>query len=122
MLTFQRVLFSIVGAFWSAVGVLALTGVVTFGLERGADIVGILLLGNGLAFLAAGWLSVRGRRWVDILALLLVAQNAVFSLLDEVGVYDVVSFVVNVGLLALLATNVWRARRASAGDGGSSAK
>lgn len=114
MLVAQRVLFSVVAAFWIAVGVLAFAGAVTFGMDQGAPMVGAMLLVNGAALAVAGWCTARGRRWIDWLAIALVAANAVTSLLDEAGVLDIVSAVVNAGLLVLLVANVRREGRPTA--------
>lgn len=109
MLAAQRVLFTLTAAFWLVTGGAALGGWVTFGMERGADVLGLLLIANGLALLGFGWLTVRGRNWVDFLGMAFVASNAVTSLLDEVGVYDIAAFLVNLVLLGLLIVNHRRA-------------
>jgi uncharacterized membrane protein (DUF2068 family) len=112
MLTAQWVAFSAVAAFWLVVGGLAVAGIVDFGLARGAAMLGLLLLGNGAAFLVAGWGAARGRRWLDYAAVALVAGNAIASLADELGVLDLASFAINIALAVLLAANIRRARKA----------
>jgi hypothetical protein len=102
MVWLVRALFGVLGAFWLVVGGFAVSGALDFGLPEGARILGILMLGNGAALVAAGWVSLRGHRVVDFLAVLLVLVNAVPSLTDEVGVLDVASLAVNGTLLGLL--------------------
>ena len=70
------------------------------------------MLANGVAL--AGWLSPRGRL-VDYGALAVVAQNALLSVTDEIGLLDLLSPLVNGALLVLLITNL-RARRVQETD------
>ena len=102
MVSLLRALFGVLGAFWLVVGVFAVSGALDLGLPGGARVLGILMLGNGAALVLAGWLSLRGHRMVDFLAVLLVLANAALSLTDEVGVLDLASLVVSGTLLGLL--------------------
>jgi hypothetical protein len=110
MLTAQRVLFSLVAAFWLIAGALATLGVLDFGLRSGARVLGLLMLGNAAALALGGWLSVRGYRLVDYASLAVVAVNALLSVTDEIGALDIASLLVNAGLFALLVINL-RAQR-----------
>ncbi len=109
MLIAQRALFGVAAAFWLLTGTLALFGVLHLGATgAGARVLGVLMLGNGAAFALAGWLALRGYRLVDLASLVLVAANAVLSVTDEIGLVDVLSLGVNVGLLALPVVNLRR--------------
>ena len=110
----QRILFSIAASFWLVAGALAISGIVDLGIGSGdaALIVGVLMLGNGVALALAGWLSPRGQRLVDFAALALVALNAVLSVTDEIGFLDIVSLLVNGALLVLLIVNLRNRGRA----------
>jgi len=114
MIRLQRILFSVAAGFWLVTGALAISGIVDlgFGSDDAALIVGILMLGNGVALALAGWLSLRGHRLVDFAALAVVALNAVLSVTDEIGVLDVVSLLVNGALLVLLIVNLRNRGRA----------
>ena len=102
MVLLLRALFGVLGAFWLLAGVFAVSGALDFGLPGGARVLGILMLGNGAVLGSAGWLSRRGYRMVDFLAVLLVLANAVLSLTDEVGVLDLASLLLTGTLLGLL--------------------
>jgi hypothetical protein len=102
MVKLLRVLFAVLGAFWLVLGSLGVLGAVDFGLATGARFLGALMLGNGTALALAGWLSLRGRRVVDFLAVTLVLANLVLSLTDEVGPLDLAFLVVNSALLGFL--------------------
>jgi hypothetical protein len=108
MILLQRALFSIAAGFWLVTGALTIFGSVDLGFGSGdaAMIVGILMLGNGVALALAGWFSLRGHRLMDFAALCVVALNAVSSVTDEIGVLDVVSLLVNGALLVLLIVNL----------------
>jgi len=106
-------LFGLLGAFWLVSGLLAVSGVADFGLEAGAEFLGVLMLGNGAALSLAGWLALRGRRVVDFLAVVLVLANGVSSLTDEVGPLDLASLAVSAALLVLLVAGL-RSRLAAA--------
>jgi hypothetical protein len=110
MLLLQRILFSIVAGFWLVTGTLAVLGIADlgFGSAEAAQVVGILMLGNGAALALAGWLTLRGHRPVDYAALALVALNAILSATDEIGALDVASLLVNGALLVLLIINLRR--------------
>ena len=113
MIRLQRTLFSVAAGFWLVAGALAAFGIVDlgFGSADAARVVGILMLGNGVALALAGWLSLRGQRLVDYAAFALVALNALLSVTDEIGVLDVVSLLVNGALLVLLVVNLRAQRR-----------
>jgi tetrahydromethanopterin S-methyltransferase subunit C len=117
MVPLLRVLFGVLGAFWLALGALAVFGVVDFGLSAGARSLGLLMLGNGTALALAGWQTLRGRRVVDFLAVILVLANAVLSVTDEVGPLDLAYLLVSCTLLGLLV--VGSARGVGKGRGGS---
>jgi len=102
MVSLLRGLFGALGAFWLVAGGFAVFGALDFGLPQGAQVLGILMLGNGAALVSAGWLTLRGHRMIDFLAVLLVLANGVLSLTDEVGVLDLASLVVSGTLLGLL--------------------
>ena len=117
MIPLQRVLFSVAAGFWLVIGALAMFGIVDlgFGSANASRVLGLLMLGNGVALGLAGWLSLRGHRLVDYGALAVVALNALLSVTDEIGVLDVVSLLVNGALLVLLVVNL-RAQRRNAKD------
>lgn len=108
MILLQRVLFGAAAAFWLAAGMLAVFGVLDLGAGAGAWVLGLLMLGNGVALALAGWLSLRDHRAVDYGALALVALNAFLSVTDEIGLLDIASLLVNGGLLVLLLVNLRR--------------
>ena len=62
----QRALFSVAAGFWLVIGALAMFGIVDlgFGSANAARVLGLLMLGNGVALGLAGWLSLRGHRLV----------------------------------------------------------
>ena len=106
LLRLQGSLFGVVAGFWLVAGVLAVVGVVDFGLDKGAPLLGLLMLGNAAALGLAGFLSLRGHRLVDFGALAVVAVNALLSVTDEIGLLDLVSLAASVGLLVLLIYNM----------------
>jgi len=57
MILLQRVLFGGVAGFWLVTGAVAMFGIVDlgFGSADAARVVGILMLGNGVALALAGW-------------------------------------------------------------------
>jgi hypothetical protein len=98
-----RVLLTLHGGFWVVGGVLAVSGVVDFGLSSGVQVLGTLMLANGAALLLAAQLSLRGRSLIDYSVAALLALNGVLSITDEIGLLDVASLIVSgFGLVLLL--------------------
>lgn len=76
------------GGFWAIVGVLAVSGAMEFGLASGGQVLGVLMLANGVALWLAARFCLRGHRLVDYAAVLLLAANAGLSVADEIGLLD----------------------------------
>jgi hypothetical protein len=116
MILLQRLLFGAAACFWLVTGALAATGLSDLGFDSpdAALVVGLLMLGNGVALALAGWFTLRGHRLVDFAALALVALNACLSVTDEIGLLDLISLLVNGALLVLLIVNL---RRRAVGRG-----
>lgn len=110
MIRLQRLLFGVAASFWLVAGALAVLGLTDFGLTDGARVLGVLMLGNGLALGLAGWFSLHGHPAVDYGALAVVAANAILSVTDEIGLLDLVSLLVSGALLALLIVNMYSQR------------
>lgn len=108
----QRGLLLLYGAFWLGLGVLVAAGVLDLGLTRGARLLGLLLLANGLALGVAARLTPSGSPAIDLTAAGLVGLNAVLSLSDDIGPADLVSLAVCVGVLGLM----WRNRGGAQGE------
>lgn len=109
----MKLLFGLDAGFWLVSGFLALAGVIDFGLSGGVRILGVLMLGNGIALALAGIFSLRGHRFIDLFALGLLALNALLSITDEIGVLDLAALLVNGILFAWLCAALF-ARRAAA--------
>jgi hypothetical protein len=114
LIRLQRILFSIAAGFWLVVGALAAFGIVDlgFGSADAARVAGILMLGNGVALALVGWLSLRGHRLVDFVALAVVTLNVILSVTDEIGLLDLLSLLVSGALLVLLIVKLWSSGRA----------
>lgn len=98
----MRVLLASYGAFWLVGGALAIAGRVDFGLSEGAPVLGALMICNGVAALFGSTLAARGHRAVDYLTLAYLAVNAVLSVTDDIGAYDVASLAVCAAAFGLL--------------------
>lgn len=102
----QSLRLALLGAFWLGLGALVVIGRIDLGLERGAELVGLLMLANGVALLVAARFTPSGRPAIDLAVAGLVGLNAVLSLGDEVGSADLLSLAVCVRVLGLM----WRNR------------
>jgi hypothetical protein len=79
------------------------------GLGEGATIFGFLMVGNGIGFALTGAYALRGRRTVDLFALVLSVANAILSVADEIGSLDLVSLIISVTLSILILRQLPRA-------------
>ncbi len=66
------------------------------------------MVGNGAALALAAWAVLRGRRFVDVGAGMLLAVNAMLSVTDQLGLADLAALALNLATLALLAVAVVR--------------
>ena len=88
--------------FWLVAGTLTTLGIVDLGLSQGAQVLGLLMLGNGAALASAAVCALRGYRLVDYMALVLFMANALLSIIDDAGPLDYGAFVVSGVLFILL--------------------
>ncbi len=65
-------------------------------------VVAVLMLGNALALLLAGLLLAPGRRWVYLPAVALLLLNIVLTFTDQFGLFDLLTLIVDIAVLALL--------------------
>lgn len=112
-----RLLLVLLGGFWLASGLLAVFGVLDFGLESGARLLGILMLANGSAFGLGARFCLRKSRAVDYVLAALLAANAILSITDDVGLLDGASFVMSSVLLGMLLIALWHGNRVGPADG-----
>lgn len=68
-------------------------------------IISALIFADGIFYLLAAWGVTKKIRWIVFLAIPLTLLNAIASFADEVGMYDILSFVVNAGIFVLLMVN-----------------
>jgi hypothetical protein len=90
--------------FWVAMGVatLVMGAGASGGISTSRWVVSLMMLANAAILAWLGWALARRNRFIYILAVLLVFALAVLSITDEVGLFDVISLLVNLGLLILL--------------------
>jgi hypothetical protein len=99
-----QILFYINAAVWLALGVFTLAR-----LENGATgqsismwVVGILVLGNAAAMLLAGIVIGWPRKLFYLFALAVLGVNIVLTFTDQVGIWDILTLLVDLTLLGLL--------------------
>ncbi len=113
-----RVLLAFLGVFWLSVGSLAVTGVLTFGLNSGSEMLGALMVANGGALILAARYSLQGRRAVDYATVAVLLVNTVLSVTDEIGPLDAASLLLSGGALVALLMAMWRGSQGKdAGEG-----
>lgn len=112
----QRLLTAVVALFLAFLGVGALVGALSFGLEQGAEVLGALLVTDAVVLAVAVALAARGRWPVDVIAVLALLGNALASVTDDVGPADVATLLTCItaaGLTAVNAVAIITARRRS---------
>lgn len=93
MQTIKRIFFLLMvaqGMFWL---ILATTPLVV-SMVTGA-VVSVLMLLNGLFFIALSFFGYRSR-WLSMLTFAFLAVNLVLSVTDQMGVYDIIVLVMNI--------------------------
>ncbi len=100
--------FYLIGCIWSIFVVLTFiraferSGTLEF---WGMVILGVLMLGNAGILLFMGWALGRGWHWVYYLGLAVLGLNILLTFTDQVGFFDVVTFLIDVVLVWLLLGN-----------------
>lgn len=102
--TATRVMLAVNSAIWAAFTLLLGTGFVSVGdVDIGATrLIAALMAGNAVVPGSCAWQVIRGQKLVDRAALVVLAVNALLSLTDEVGVYDLAMFAFSLIILACL--------------------
>ena len=102
--TATRVLLAVDSAIWAAFALLLGTGFVSVGdVDIGTTrLIAALMAGNAVVLGLCAWQVLRGRKFVDWGALVVLAVNTLLSLTDEVGVYDLAMFAFSLIILACL--------------------
>jgi hypothetical protein len=65
-------------------------------------ITGIFMLGNAAALFLSGWMIAKGRRWARGFALLVLAVNLLLTLTDQFGIFDLLTFLIDIVILWIL--------------------
>ena len=108
--TATRWLFAVTALLW--VGVAALIGVGWVSLGEGGAAVraplAVLMLAAGAALALLGRYVLRGRRWVDALAVVAAVTNVLAAISDDLGVWDAAYLAFSLLLLGVL---VWALAR-----------
>lgn len=98
-----QLLFLLNATFWFVLGAINLASIAGIsGQVVGLMVLGVLMLANGAALLAAGLGLGRPRRWRYFFAVALVLANLVLTVTDEFGLLDFVVLALNAILLVLL--------------------
>jgi hypothetical protein len=108
--TATRWLFAVAALLWVGVAVLIGAGWVSLG-EEGAPArapLAVLMLTAGAALALLGRYVLRGRRWVDALAVIAAVTNVVAAISDDLGVWDAAYLAFSLVLLGVL---VWALAR-----------
>ena len=88
-------------AFW--LGIFLCYSFVKYRGDKDFLILKVLLFCEPVIYFLALWGYLKKRRTIYILTLLFLAANAALSVTDEVGFFDIISLLLNAGLLLLLA-------------------
>ena len=99
-----RWLFDLLGAIWFVLGVVSLvrmyTGDTSF--SSFGWIIALLMFVNSAVLIWIGWGIGKGLKIYFYLAILVLAGNIILTLTDEFGLIDLITLIVNIGLLVLL--------------------
>jgi hypothetical protein len=102
-------LFGLNAAIWMVFGIVSLVR-----LSRGSTpptitlwVIAIMMFGNVGAMLLAGWWLGKRTRWVFIFALVVLGVNLLLTFTDQVGFFDILTAVIDLGLMGLLLYD-WR--------------
>lgn len=99
-----RVLFFAGALLWAGVAAVVATGVIPIGDVPRSVSLGLavaMVIGAGtMTFL--GWRCLRGRRWIDTIAVLVALGNVVLTFADQVGPFDLAYLAFAVILLVVL--------------------
>ncbi|MGW8251700.1 MAG: hypothetical protein ACWGO1_13735 [Anaerolineales bacterium] len=65
-------------------------------------VIAVLMLGNAAAMLLAGWGLGRRSRWLYFFAMAVLAVNILLTFTDQFGIFDLLTLLIDIGVLTLL--------------------
>ena len=99
-----QILFYLNAAIW--LGLAIYTLIVMSGRYPGGAlmvwIVGLLMLGNSAAMLAAGWFLGTQRRWAWLFGLAVLGVNILLTFTDQLGLLDIITLLIDLVLFCIL--------------------
>jgi len=98
-----QALFFVNAAIWFLFGIISLARLASKpGQEMAAMVIGLLMLGNVGAMLAAGIGMGRQNRWLYYFGVAVLLVNIILTFTDEFGIFDLITLLLDVLLLGLL--------------------